>query len=57
LGKRRVTFSLSLCIYTSHKLRWGVWGWVRGVLVRVLVCLKSVLPLPPSSLRQSNLFP
>ena len=49
--------SLSLCIYTSHKLRWGVWGWVRGVLVRVLVCLKLVLPLPLGSLRQLDCFP
>jgi hypothetical protein len=57
LGRGRVTFSLFLCIYTSHKLRWGVWGWVRGVLVPVWVCLKLVLPLPFSSLRQSGLFP
>jgi hypothetical protein len=42
---------LSPCIYTSHKLRWGVWGWVKGVLIRVLVCLKPVLPLPLGSLR------
>jgi hypothetical protein len=49
--------SLSPCIYTSHKLRWGVWGWVRCVLVCVLVCLKPVLPLPLSSLGQSDLFP
>ena len=49
--------SLSLCIYTSYKLRWGVWGWVRGVLVRVLVCLKLVLPLPLGSLRQLDCFP
>jgi len=49
--------SLSPCIYTSHKLRWGVWGWVRGVLVRLLVCLKLVLPLPLSSLGESDLFP
>jgi hypothetical protein len=57
LGRGRFTLSLSPCIYTSYKLRWGFWGWVRGVLVRVLVCLKPVLPLPLGSLRQPDCFP
>jgi len=48
---------LSPCIYTSHKLRWGVWGWFRCVLVRVLVYLKPILPLPFGSLRQPDFFP
>jgi len=32
LWEKKGSPSLSPCIYTSHKLRWGVWGWVRGVL-------------------------
>ena len=42
--------SLSLlCIYTTHQMKWVVWGWFRCVLILVLVYLKPVLPLPPSS--------
>jgi hypothetical protein len=33
-------------------MRWGVWGWFKGVIILVLVSPKIGFTLPPSSLRQ-----
>jgi hypothetical protein len=57
LGRGRVTFSLLLVFILPMK--WGgvFRGWFRCVLILVLVFPKPILPLPPSSLKQFNLFP
>jgi len=49
-GKRMVHPLSPPCIYTPHQMRWVVWGWFRCVLILVLIYLKPVLPLSPSSL-------
>jgi hypothetical protein len=54
-GKRKG--HLSHLAFILHITKVGCSGLFRGVFVRVLVCLKPVLPFPLGSLRQPDCFP